>query len=270
MKAYKGYYSLIQYCPDRGRAEVANVGVLVFCPETSFIDALVSKTSYRIERVFGRGTCDPWWIRNAKQSLVTGIRHERERFKTVEDLERFIATRGNELVFTPPRAMRIEDAEADLRNLFSELVGERHGQAVSDAAALTPELDTVFRRLVTQKTSVQIGPTFDVPEYSHRIRADYYYENGVANLVRLLPIGPQANRVFSAAVRLGGESVFVDNHLRPNNKKASLIVVAAREQGGHDGQIETRLEELYKDFPARLVRSNRIDAFAQSVEQEAH
>ena len=37
MKPSKGYYSLIQYCPDLGRLEAANVGVLLFCPERGFL-----------------------------------------------------------------------------------------------------------------------------------------------------------------------------------------------------------------------------------------
>ena len=31
MSGRQGYYSLIQFCPDRFRSEAANVGVLVFC-----------------------------------------------------------------------------------------------------------------------------------------------------------------------------------------------------------------------------------------------
>ncbi len=271
MKACKGYYSLIQYCPDRGRAEVANVGVLVFCPETGFIDALVSKSNHRVERVFGRGAFDPWWINNAKRSLQAGIRHDRERLRTVEDVEQFIATRGNDFVFTAPRVMRIEDAEADLRKLFSEWVGERRSEAACEAAALVPRLDGVFRRLVSQRTSVQIAWSQEVPEYSRRVRADYYYENGTANLVRLLPIGPQESRVFSSAVHLGGEGIFVANHLRANNKQASLTVVAAPPESRYDRQLETRLQQLFRDFPqTRLIPSNEMDAFAHTVEREAH
>ena len=39
MKPSKGCYSLIQYCPDLGRLEAANVGVLLFCPEPHFLKA---------------------------------------------------------------------------------------------------------------------------------------------------------------------------------------------------------------------------------------
>ena len=33
----RGYYSLIQFCPDTCRLEVANVGVVLYCPEVSFL-----------------------------------------------------------------------------------------------------------------------------------------------------------------------------------------------------------------------------------------
>ena len=37
MSSHRAYYSIIQFCPDRGRAEAANVGVLSPCPELGFV-----------------------------------------------------------------------------------------------------------------------------------------------------------------------------------------------------------------------------------------
>ena len=34
-----GYYSVIQYCPDRSRLEAANVGVLLFVPAGGYLRA---------------------------------------------------------------------------------------------------------------------------------------------------------------------------------------------------------------------------------------
>lgn len=38
MNTSKGYYSLVQYCPDRSRMESANLGVVLFCPDLDFLD----------------------------------------------------------------------------------------------------------------------------------------------------------------------------------------------------------------------------------------
>lgn len=51
MKTYKGYYSLIQFCPDLSRHEMANVGVLLFVPDRKFISARTNTNNERV-RVF--------------------------------------------------------------------------------------------------------------------------------------------------------------------------------------------------------------------------
>ena len=53
MKPEKGYYSVIQYCPDLGRFEAANMGVLLFCPESGFLKSLMSGNNSRIIKFFG-------------------------------------------------------------------------------------------------------------------------------------------------------------------------------------------------------------------------
>jgi len=39
MSLTKGYYSIIQYCPDPSRLEAVNIGVALFCPELRFLRA---------------------------------------------------------------------------------------------------------------------------------------------------------------------------------------------------------------------------------------
>ena len=53
MNATKGYYSLVQYCPDVARQEAANVGVVLFCPELAFLEARLASSNHRIRRFFG-------------------------------------------------------------------------------------------------------------------------------------------------------------------------------------------------------------------------
>src|SRR5262245_52269084 len=52
MKATTGYYSIIQYCPDQARHEVANVGVVLFCPELPFLKTRMAADTHRIKEVF--------------------------------------------------------------------------------------------------------------------------------------------------------------------------------------------------------------------------
>lgn len=122
-KATKGYYSLIQYCPDLGRLEAANVGVILFCPERQFLKAITSTNNSRIIRFFGREGHDWTRINAIKKGIEDRIEIEGERIKNREDLERFIDQRANLLQITPPRSMRIVDPSRDLRSLAEEFLG---------------------------------------------------------------------------------------------------------------------------------------------------
>ena len=52
MNATKGYFSLVQYCPDLARQEAANVGVVLFCPDLQFIRARTTDSVGRNPPVF--------------------------------------------------------------------------------------------------------------------------------------------------------------------------------------------------------------------------
>ncbi len=55
MTPQKGYYSLIQFCPDASRLESINIGVILFCPEMGFLDDKTSSNTRRAEKLVGRG-----------------------------------------------------------------------------------------------------------------------------------------------------------------------------------------------------------------------
>jgi len=50
----KGYFSLVQYCPDVARQEAVNVGVVLLCPEQKFIGVKITPGNQRIRRFFWR------------------------------------------------------------------------------------------------------------------------------------------------------------------------------------------------------------------------
>jgi len=120
----KGHYSLIQYCPDLSRLEAANVGVLLFCPERRFIQARVSHKNDRVRRFFGSGGWDGAQLNALRDSVVRRLEVERDSFRSVDDLQRFVALQANELQLTAPRPVKVFEPEEDLAKLFHELVDE--------------------------------------------------------------------------------------------------------------------------------------------------
>ncbi len=115
---HKGYYSLIQYCPDRSRLESVNIGVLLFCPELLFLDTRISKDNDRVLRFFGEQNLE--YINLSKQSIYSRLKGE--GFKTKGDLDRFISTRANDIILSDLRSTKVVDPNSDLNHLYDELV----------------------------------------------------------------------------------------------------------------------------------------------------
>ena len=121
MSATKGYYSVIQYCPDRSRMEAANVGVLLLCPEIGFVKARTAAGNDRARKFFGYDSFDKRRLNAAKRAIERRLEVDRESFRSPEDIVRFMDTRGNDILLTPPRPTKVLDPEAELETLFKEL-----------------------------------------------------------------------------------------------------------------------------------------------------
>jgi hypothetical protein len=116
----KGYYCLIQYCPDFSRAEAANVGLVLFQPKPNATAVRIVEKVDFVARRLGRKLATAT-VLEVVQSIAYRLRHE--QFRSVEDLEQFVRTRGNQVQLTMPRSLRIEAIERDADQLFAELVG---------------------------------------------------------------------------------------------------------------------------------------------------
>ena len=120
-----GHYSVIQYCPDRARAEAANVGVVLLVPDRGFIKARTAPGNDRVRRMFNLKGERLDHMNAAKRAFESRFEVEAVHFHCAEDLVRFAGTRGNELLLTPPRSIRVDDPDAELTSLFEEFVGGR-------------------------------------------------------------------------------------------------------------------------------------------------
>jgi hypothetical protein len=118
--AGQSLYSIIQFRPDAARAEGVNVGVVVACPAKNVVKAAFSSDNEAAKRCFGKGALDEARLTSAKRAL-------RNRLESLEPADRvlrsFIAQEAGELVLLDPRPIVIDDLDADLSNLFNELVG---------------------------------------------------------------------------------------------------------------------------------------------------
>lgn len=253
-----GYYSVIQYCPDRARAEAVNVGVVLMVPDREFIKARTAHGNDRVRRLFSLKGDRLEHLNSAKQAFEARFEVEGAHFRSAEDLVRFAATRGNELILTPPRSIKVDDPEAELGSLFDELVG---GRARKEPKPKLIELDEVFMRLRKTNPHVLIRQSFEVSAYK-KVKADYAYQNGTLNLVRVHSFN--ADEDLQAAARLGAEGLLIRKH-GVNDQPAKEIVVSSTAH-----EIEQRVRALLKEFGVEFVPRQEVPRFAARVEQEAH
>lgn len=268
MTQYNGYYSIVQFCPDPARAEVANVGVLVFIPSIGYIDVRLSGGNDRIAHMFSRDSFDPGMINSAKEALQARITEDKKEFQTLEDLNRFVGTRANDLRLTEPRFLKTADPELEIGILFDEFIGGR----IKRQKAINPfieQVDKLFHKpnLVNR---IEFKKKVELPYVRKAIEFPYSYKNGVSNLIQL-PVFSLSNdqwhhRVFQVA----GEGCSIQKQKDANNLKQKVTVIPILEFNNQTEQIQNSINGIFSEYDINVVNSTEIDAFICKVEQEAH
>lgn len=228
MSTFKGYFSLVQYCPDMSRAEGANIGVVLLVPEVGFVRARMATGNDRIRRFFGPDADGPGHLNAMKQALASRIQVERTTFKTVDDLDRFASLQANRLTMTKPRFVKVTDAERDLDQLFRELVGARTRRELPDEVAPVRRLLSRTFEKENLNQYLQRDVTVKVPAFHTEITVPFAFKNGALNLIQ--PARFQQETVAgvrSAACQLAVEGVSLQRHPDSRLGPLALVVVAA-------------------------------------------
>jgi hypothetical protein len=183
MNVVKGYYSLIQYCPDLSRLEAVNVGVLLFCPEPHFLTARTTDSIKRIRRFFGSEDGDFQQIKAEVSAVEDRLTTAGDHIHTTQELDRFIATRGNAVQLTPPRPMKVVHPVQDLEALFQRLVGGKAGPRRQGGQSLALKLKEVLTEQSVApfiKTEVPVA----VPTLHETLTMPFGFQNGRFNLIQ--------------------------------------------------------------------------------------
>lgn len=266
MTTEKGYYSLIQFCPDVSRLEAVNLGVILFCPASGFLQALTSKSTRRAEKLVGRGELARAALKSAKTAIEKRLLVDRESFKSLEDLQRFVDTRGNSLQLTPPRPLKVTSPEEELKRLFEELVG---GRTLKDSEAAKraafPSLQTLFTRLSNEgRATLDFETT--LPVLGQEFTVPYAYQNGVLNLVK-----PHEFQKKSAksALDLAIRGDLIQKHGVPKFEQSQLVVVS-RFPADCDPEFVSHVDQLFSEYRVKHVHAEHVEDFVNLVESEAH
>ena len=264
MNATKGYFSLVQYCPDFARQEAANVGVVLFCPERQFIRAQVAETISRIRRFFGQDVDGYHHLRGMMEALASRLDVERSEFKTLEDLQQFIATRANKVILTQPKPMMVIDPQADLEALYLELVADpKKPLTVQAQIPLRKRLDAVLmeqdvRRFIQRKIEVQVSTLKET------MRVPYAFQNGRFNLIQPVEFKHQNEhgvRIAACKHAVEGQSLY--RHRDAQLGELQLIVVA--DFTGAPQDSAELVTGIFKESEVRLITSDALPALKQEI-----
>jgi hypothetical protein len=263
MNAAKGYYCLIQYCPDLGRLEAANVGVLLFCPERLFLKAKTAGNNRRIIQFFGRSGHDWDRINSLKRGIEERLSKENADIRNLEDLQRFIALRANVIQITPPRPIKVLDPERDLEQLSREFLGgiahrtnqrslRRYVQERLYDAGLQDKLQTDIR--------------VQVPLFKKEVEVPFGYQNGRFNLLTPVPFtAKDLDHSVHTACKYAVEGESLNETPHPDLGPLQFCVI------GHfrpnDRVTSERVEAVLSKYNVKLYRTSRMTSLVEEIKR---
>jgi hypothetical protein len=266
----KSFYSVIQYCPDRFRAEAVNVGLVVLRLEPHAFRVQITRKLDRVRKFFAATTAELENIRLSTEALRSRIEGVGADLRTAEDLIAFAGSRANDIRMTEPRLARIEDIDQDFGRLFSELVDQRSAATRADdspAEVLPPALSEVFYRLQQQRKIWKPG-TITVPVFKRKLEIPYAFKNGLVSFVKP-EVFSATRRAETQAATLAVNGDLIQKHLI-NGEKHRLIIVSTHETPEQTKEIDEHVGPLFREYGVRLVRPQDFQDFAREVESTAH
>lgn len=265
----RGFYSVVQYCPDRFRAEAINVGLVLLCLDPHAVRVRMTGNHDRVRRLFAVAKPDLKNLKLTTHGLTSRIEKSSDELRTAEDLAAFAASRANDLRLTEPRLAKLEEVDADFERLFAQLVEEHSSAALAEASpaeVLPPRLGEVFYRLQQSRRIWQPG-TITVPVYKRKLEIPYAYRNGVVNLVKPRVFADD-KRAETQAAKLAVDGQLIEKY-PIDGEMHKLIVVSTQENPKQAKEINDHIAPMFKALGVRLVRPQDAEMFAQEVEASA-
>jgi hypothetical protein len=266
----KGFYSLVQYCPDRFRAETVNVGLVLMSLEPHEVRVQITEKYNRAGKLFSTPKAELKNLKLAASGLKCRIESAADELQTVEAFAAFAASRANDLQLTEPRLAKVGQIDDDFARLFSQLVETHKTEALAaewPAEILPPKLNEVFGRLQREQKIWKPG-RITVPVFKRKMDIPYAFKNGVVNLVKP-KVFSGSRRAESQAATLAVNGDLIQKH-HVDGEAMKLIVVSTNETPKQAKEISDHVEPLFREYGVRLVRPNDVNDFASEVEQSAH
>lgn len=263
----RGYYSLMQYCPDLDRLELANFGVVLYCAELDYLGVKIAKDHRRIDQMFGRGHRDLARLKASKNGLAEKLRDGRSGSMSLEELNHLAAMQVNHLRMTKFMPCKVSSQpDQELASMYQQLV--------LDAAKpfrekkidrLKREMDLRFSE-PDLRERIRRDVTVTIPLFHRREQIPFAYQNGRLNLIApaIFPKKTSAFEDRAAKFAIEGKSVY-DN---PDSEHGDLqMLVVGQFESNDPGMIETA-RGILKSHQVRLFTRDELPDLAQEIKTE--
>jgi hypothetical protein len=239
--------------------------VLLYCPKKGFIKAKVLSSNRRVRRFFGRESFDVRRLNAFKHAFVRRFELDHESFRTVEDVEQFIATRANQLRMTPLRPMKCTNPDTDLESLFQELIG---GPSLQPRPRIQfPELKQAFSQ-PTLAGRIQFNKQVELPTLGKVVTVPYAYRNGTLNLIKPCGFAGSQEEVMKRAAILALEGHLFHKHRDSSPTPMQLIVVSRFAISLEN--VRDRIASTFDECHVRHVPDGGIAEFIEEIRSQAH
>lgn len=266
---HRGFYSLVQYCPDLSRLEVANVGVVLFCAEWNYLGVELTQNHTRISQMFGRGQRDLKRLRVVKAGLEERLTSSGDDLKSLDSLNELAALHVNTIRMTRFMPCRVSGTpQVDLKRMYEELVeSPKESKTVSKAAALKQTLEDRFSAPEVSKR-LHRGLKVRIPVLDREEEIPYGYQNGRLNLIApvVFPKTPAALEDRAARYAVEGKSLY-DN---PDSQHGELqmLVVGAFDPGATESITIAR--RILDSHQVRLFPRSELSELTKEIRQHGH
>lgn len=235
----RGFFSIVQYCPDLDRGECANVGVVLCVPELGYLGVRMSENNEGPKQRFGATAFDDFQLTAAKAAIEGRIRAEGA-------------------AWTEPS--QVSPSE-DLAELFHRMVFvERR----TKSRVAKPNL-----KVLLEERAPEVPWLRDVEVELPRLgalKAPYAYRNGALNLIR-----PESFPMDERVATQRASELAVKSHILHGmpGESRKLIVVGAFDASATQ-ELKERLGFVLAEHEARLVHEAELPEFVEQVKAEAH
>jgi len=243
---------------------------VLFCShDAEYLGARTSGSNRRAEKLVGRDRLQRSALNAAKQAIERRLEVDRDSFKDIEDLQKYIDTRGNWLKLTPPRPMKVFDPAENLDRLYAELVGGvSMRQRIAEEKQIFPELHQAVETLQSEGRA-EIDKRVTIPILEKTLHVPYAFSNGSLNLVKPHKFSQRTGPSMNAAMRLAMEGDLIHRHGTDQCENARSIIVSAFENEDDEGLVH-KVNGLFQEYQVKTIDKQHVSDFVAHVEQEAH